>query len=246
MSRFDNRKSWIFVSHSSDDLVQVRQVRNYLEKKGASPLLFHLLSLENPEQFWPIIEKEIASRNFFLYCDSQSAATSEWVQKERALVQSFAKKKPVRIGQINVEQTEIDQKGLDSFLEKTRVFLSYSQHDRANIETFIPTLEESGFQIFSDFDLATGEDHCIRIAHELKLAASFGWVVIFLSNSSRKSLFVRDEINEAHSLGATVVYVMIDNPHIPLGLPTAKTLDAINEPLTAPKRLAELLLSLPV
>ena len=56
---------WIFVSHSSADLKQVRVVRNYLEDRNSAPLLFHLKSLSNPEEFWPLIEKEIWARNFF-------------------------------------------------------------------------------------------------------------------------------------------------------------------------------------
>jgi hypothetical protein len=35
--------AWIFVSHASADLKMVRQARNYLEDKGAAPLLFHLI-----------------------------------------------------------------------------------------------------------------------------------------------------------------------------------------------------------
>src|SRR5262245_8191750 len=75
--------AWIFVSHASDDLERAREVRNYLESKGASPLLFHLKALANPEEFWPIIEREIAARNFFLYCQSAIADKRDWVCRER-------------------------------------------------------------------------------------------------------------------------------------------------------------------
>ncbi len=47
--------TWIFVSHSSEDMKAVRVVRNYLEEKGASPLLFHLMALTTAEEFWPLI-----------------------------------------------------------------------------------------------------------------------------------------------------------------------------------------------
>src|SRR5262245_21003171 len=46
-------RAWIFVSHASADLANVRKVRNYLEEKGAAPLLFHLRALTNPTEFWP-------------------------------------------------------------------------------------------------------------------------------------------------------------------------------------------------
>ncbi len=70
----ENYHAWIFVPHASDDL-QRYESRNYLESKGASPLLFHLKALSQPEEFWPIIEREIAARNFFLYCQSAIAET---------------------------------------------------------------------------------------------------------------------------------------------------------------------------
>jgi hypothetical protein len=57
-----NYRAWVFVSHSSKDLVQVRQVRNYLEERDASPILFHLLALQAPEEFWPLIDREIEAR----------------------------------------------------------------------------------------------------------------------------------------------------------------------------------------
>ena len=107
VSRSDHHR-WIFVSHASDDLVQVRKVRNYLEEKGASPLLFHLLALNEPEEFWPIIAKEIEARNFFLYCESEIARTREWVGRERAAVEAVRKTKAVRIGSIRVDGAELD------------------------------------------------------------------------------------------------------------------------------------------
>jgi len=55
MWQADREPAWIFVSHASKDLANVRKVRNYLEDKGAAPLLFHLKAMRTPEQFWPLI-----------------------------------------------------------------------------------------------------------------------------------------------------------------------------------------------
>ena len=93
MTKSTNPRAWVFVSHSSKDLARVRQVRNYLERKGASPILFHLRALQDPEDFWPLIKKEIAARNFFLYCESPAAAASEWVQREREVVEAVRREK---------------------------------------------------------------------------------------------------------------------------------------------------------
>jgi len=83
MDNIDNTKAWVFVSHSSLDIAKVLEVRNYLEECSAAPLLFHLVSIKKPEEFWPLIKKEIAARNFFLLCDSKNARRFEWVARER-------------------------------------------------------------------------------------------------------------------------------------------------------------------
>ena len=96
----------------------MRQVRNYLEESDASPILFHLLALQAPEEFWPIIDREIEARNFFLYCDSQSASASEPVQRERRVVAEVAKRRPIRIGHVRVDQPELDRAGLEFLLSE--------------------------------------------------------------------------------------------------------------------------------
>ena len=80
-------RTLIFVSHASADIKMVRQVRNYLEERDTIPLLFHLVALTNAEEFWPLIEREILARNFFLYCESEAAERSQWVQRERHAVE---------------------------------------------------------------------------------------------------------------------------------------------------------------
>jgi len=134
----DDLHAWIFVSHASADLDHVRRVRNYLEEKGASPLLFHLRALTDERKFWPIIEQEIAARNFFLYCDSAAAQASPWVKRERETVAEIARLRPVRVGRISVEEKVIDATGLDRFIAKTRVFPSYASKDRNIVEPYLP------------------------------------------------------------------------------------------------------------
>jgi len=118
----DNTNAWIFVSHSSADIVKVRKVRNYLEEHNTAPLLFHLISLKEPEEFWPFIEREIAERNFFLLCDSENAQKSEWVAKERKAIKHFSSIKPIRVGRTNLDLPNIDYSGLQSFIKNIKAF----------------------------------------------------------------------------------------------------------------------------
>jgi hypothetical protein len=123
-------RAWVFVSHASEDLKMVRRVRNYLEEKDAGPILFYLRALTQPEEFWPLIEREIQARSFFLYCGSNAAEKSVWVQRERNAVEAASLNQPKRIGHTRVDQFDIDHNYLDEFLAKTRVFPSYANRDR--------------------------------------------------------------------------------------------------------------------
>lgn len=243
MKQFD-QPSWIFVSHSSDDIKQVRLVRNHLEETGGSPLLFHLVAVTDPDEFWPLIRREIEARNFFLYCESASAERREWVQRERAAVDEVRRRRPVRIGSINVESEEIDFGQLDDFLAKTRVFPSFSHRDRETVEPFLIELSRAGFQVFSDKDDITFcEDWQTQIMRELEEAAKSGWVVAFLSSFSVQRPNIMMEIGAAKALGAKFLAVMIEKIDLPSDLMTTQVFDATRNPATAPAELARLLLT---
>jgi hypothetical protein len=78
-------KPWIFVSHSTKDIVKVRDVRNDLENHNCEPLLFRMKFLENSAYakfLRPLLEVEMEARQFFLYCRSKNSRASFWVQQE--------------------------------------------------------------------------------------------------------------------------------------------------------------------
>jgi hypothetical protein len=242
VSRSDHHR-WIFVSHASDDLVQVRKVRNYLEEKGASPLLFHLLALNEPEEFWPIIAKEIEARNFFLYCESEIARTREWVGRERAAVEAVRKTKAVRIGSIRVDGAELDLGSLDAFLALIRVFPSFSRRDMEQVRPYLGAIEEAGFQVYDAInEMSASANVADEIANQLKLAARDGWVVAFLSHSSVKSPWVQFELSMAQELGAKFIPVMIEPIDIPHDLHAIAIFDGTRDPTGAPKRLVDVML----
>jgi hypothetical protein len=243
MDAKQDERAWIFVSHASSDLKNVREVRNYLESKDAAPLLFHLKALTDPDEFWHLIEREIQERNFFLFCESSAAEESVWVQKERAAVEASRKDGPKRIGRIRVDSIEIDQKTLDEFLSKTRVFASFSHRDRTAVTPFLKSLESAGFSVFDALtEIKVGDNWLEKIKSELDLAAANGWVVAFLSWSSIQSQFVQKEIEHAMQLGAKFVPVLLENVVLPPNLMAIQAFDAFSNPVTAPEELAKLLI----
>jgi hypothetical protein len=237
-----DHQAWIFVSHSSHDIERVREVRNYLEEKGASPLLFHLRALENPDEFWPLIEREIASRNFFLYCESEAASASEWVQRERAAVEAIRRERRIRIGEVRVDGDELDTEDLDAFLARTRVFPSYAVRDRPLVEPFLDELERAGFQVFRpERDVAPFDSWADVIDGELDRAAEEGWVVAFVSPASVGSEWLKSRA--AASRGARIVPVMLEPVRPPAPLDQLQWFIAWEDPATSPRRLAEELLA---
>jgi hypothetical protein len=114
---------WVFVSHASADLPKVREVRNFMEERGAGPLLFHLRSLTSPEKFWPLIKQEIEARNFFLLCDSEAARASRWVQREREAVAKIGRTRPIRVGRVSLDADEIDFPSIARYLLNLSVYV---------------------------------------------------------------------------------------------------------------------------
>ena len=76
-----NEGCWIFISHSSKDIEKIRMIRNEFEKYGQNPLAFHLKCLktdtnENKNELLDLIKREIESREWFVFCESESSLNS--------------------------------------------------------------------------------------------------------------------------------------------------------------------------
>lgn len=229
---------WIFVSHASADLIRVREVRNYLEGLGAAPLLFHLRALAQPEEFWPLIKREIMARNFFLFCESEAATQSIWVQRERAVVKPLAASGTVKVGTISVQGMELDLEKLRQFVSRTRCYVSYSRIDSAKAELVGQALRNAGFQTFVDNeDLKTGVDWAKQLETEIGHAAQFGFVVAIITAFSITSGWVLKELIMSRELGARLIGVCFDSSQLPPEFTALKTIDATNDIDKAMKQL---------
>lgn len=71
MRRLQN--AWIFVSHSTLDITEVRRIRNEVELQGGEPLLFFLKSISDNDELDGLLKREIEARRYFLLCDSPAA-----------------------------------------------------------------------------------------------------------------------------------------------------------------------------
>lgn len=240
----DNVRAWVFVSHASKDLRQVRKVRNYLERKGAAPLLFHLRSLADEKEFWPLIEREISARNFFLYCDSEAARASTWVTRERDVIAQVNRTRIVRVGHINVDES-VSRDQLDQFLATTRVFPTFSRHDAPKVEPYLQEFERSGFLVFRDSNYDPNYDWIKSATREFEAGKSNGWAVVFITDALLTSPFVQWELNAARSHSWQFVPVLLEpiQRDLPDVLSALNILDLSHTTLPGPAVLRDMLLS---
>lgn len=218
---------WVFVSHASADLPKVRQVRNFMEEKGAAPILFHLKSLTDPEIFWPLIEREIEARNFFLLCDSAAARASAWVQRERQAVQTISQRRSVRIGRVSLDDEKIDLAGLERFLLNLHVFVVHPVSCNPRIafntlETFgysllgAVGLSEEGLRYFGDGSAMSND-----LIDTLHYGAAKGWVLVILNGAMAASPGFLAELPRQR-----VMFVLTEPVDLP-GAPAAAIIDGV-------------------
>jgi hypothetical protein len=206
--------AWVFLSHPHKDFDKVSLVRNFLEAQRHHPLMFFLKCLDDGSEIEDLIRREIQSRSWFVLCDSANAQASLWVQQEVEIIKNL----PTRTySRVNLDDPAFDPASdLFSLTRKASVFLSYAQGDREVANRVRVELKHHDFGVFSDLELAAGENWRVRIEAELEKAALQGAVIIFVSSWSVRSPFITDQIRQAitisrlHSQRTHIIPVYLD------------------------------------
>lgn len=107
MSEIDVSNAWVFISHSNKDFERIVKVRNKLEALRYKPLLFFLKCLEDDNEIFELIKREIKARDRFILCDSKNSRESEWVQKEKKIIVSL--NRPYEVINLDGTEEEIDE-----------------------------------------------------------------------------------------------------------------------------------------
>lgn len=186
--------AWIFVSHSHRDLEKVRQIRNYLEKHCANPLLFFLKCLSDDDALLPqLISDEISARNWFVLCDSQNARNSNWVQREKALVMEHKSK---GFETIDLEQDlESQYYKLDRICKRATVFISYARPDYISAKRIRDAFIKHDYCVWTyPDDLPPGSNYEQAIGESLDEAAKNGFVLLLISPAALKSKYFESEV----------------------------------------------------
>jgi hypothetical protein len=189
--------NWFFISHSSIDLKKVRQIRDFLESRGHSPILFFLLSLTNSSLLPELIKKEIHLRHFFVLCSSEASRKSAWVQEEIRIVKAAFPEKVY--AEIDLEADLEPQLGkLLSLSKRSTVFLSFSNKDKAIAARMRRPLEAADFKVLMDVgDLSVLNSFEAKIDDIIGLAAQTGYALILLSKTYLAGAFTQAELRKA-------------------------------------------------
>ncbi len=205
--KFDKSKGgYIFLSHSHDDIIKVRVIRNSLEERGFEPLCFYLKCLEDKKEIEDLIKREIDAREWFVFVDSENSRKSEWVTLEREYITKTNNKKIITVN-INDEIAVKDT--IDKLTHNLRVFMSYSHKDRDIADRFRKHLENKDYLVFNDNDIAAGANWVEAAATAIVDAAKDGCVLALITPNSINSRYVINEIFLAVEKKGNVIPVII-------------------------------------
>lgn len=200
-----NIGSWVFLSHSSEDIIKARIIRNEFERYGQNPLMFHLKCLnddteENKEELFDLIKREIEVRDWFVYCESESAEKSSYVQMERNYVKECNKQ---FIWMINLDQD------IDTIKEQVReiccsiqVFLVYDKKDESVVNPLKNELRKNDFSIWDSHESISFFDEA---GEALTSIAKKGFVLFICTKNSIDNKYIINELELAKTNNAKVI-----------------------------------------
>ena len=195
---------WLFISHSHEDIAQVRQIRNFLEDEGFNPIVFFLKSKTNKWTLNRLIKKEIKARKWFVLADSPASRYSSWVKKE---IRYATKLKDKTI--ITIDLTRDLKPQLLSLVRRTRVFLSYSHKDQELVNLVYQKLIENDFQVWLDEkELQVGTSLFDQIHEAIDDHKKNGIFLCFVTEHSVISHHFMKELNYALSQNLFIVLAL--------------------------------------
>lgn len=213
-------KQYFFVSHSHLDIEKVRVIRNTIEETFFyEPILFFLKSLSEEKEIKDLLKREIYERIWFVYCNSENAQNSEYVQFERKYVNELIEKGIVK-HVINIELDKFNtwdkecinylKNQINHHIKKSKLFFSFSRSTYPSIGPVIKGLKDLGYSIF-DFNSLNGGDVLFTSIQEQIKNVSYKDGVFIQVIKGEISKFSEIEVETARKNGAYVLRVVISD-----------------------------------
>ena len=215
-----DRRVYIFISHSHQDIDKVRVIRNYLESLNGEPILFFLLSQTDKNKITKLIKEEIEARIWFILCDSDNAKQSEWVKSEIEFANEIGKHNIVNIpidkAVVDYEVTDEYKSILSVVYQKfemlSNIFVSYNHRDQMIIDKIDKYLNRFGIDLFSGMDvsfLTACSDWRESVEEKIKNA---GCAITFIGEDNSLAQPVEDEL--IHKYNKKEFYVRLMNRYV--------------------------------
>jgi len=217
---YEFAKQYFFISHSHLDLEKVRIIRNVIEETFFyEPILFFLKCLSDESELQDLIQREISERIWFVYCKSENAERSKYVQQERAYLQKLLDSgKRINVLEIELDEFEIWDKDCHDYIRKqiayhirtSKMFISYARADAQVAHELHAELTKRGFSVWMDTDMASACVWDETVSSKIKENSYKDGVFLFLvSPRSLNSPFVHNELRYAMEHGAMIVPVYL-------------------------------------
>lgn len=213
--------SWIFLSHSSADIEKVRMIRNAFERHHQNPLAFHLKCLRTDtkkgcRELESLIQREINARDWFVFCESEDARKSSYVNMEKDYVIKCGKKKIYTID-MSLPIEEILEK-VEQICADVRIYISYCKKTHAIVKILAQQLMQYDFDVWYDERLLPGESFQETIAGKIEAVVKYGFFVAIITEDYEQSYCGMYELPFALKNGTQIIPVVIGNAEIPLML----------------------------
>ena len=219
---YEYQKQYFFISHSHLDIEKVRIIRNIIEETFFyEPILFFLKCLSDENEIQTLIQREINERIWFVYCDSEHARKSEYVKKEREIVNNLiASGKKINLVNIELDKFNIWDDGCYDYIRnqiayrirKTKIFISYQRKNSPFASRVKDYLINRGFSVWTDLDVSAGDLWNVAVDSAIKEHSyKNGLFLLLTSETDVNSYHVKKEIETALLHGSLVLPVLLDN-----------------------------------
>lgn len=182
--------AWIFVSHSHQDLNEVRRVRDALEAMGHNPLLFFLKCLNDDSELDDLIRREINAREIFLLCDSPNAQASDWVNDEREVIKRLSGRLE-RVVDLKADWAQ-QLSDIKELSRLSTVFISYDRVDRQIAADIAVALQRHDYKV-AEFDFNPGQNWESGLKGLIDSSIDHGMVLVLLSPEALHNTAVLQE-----------------------------------------------------
>lgn len=210
--------SWIFLSHSSADIEKVRLIRNAFESQKQNPLAFHLKCLRTDSEagcreLEGLIQREIDARDWFVFCESEDAKKSSYVNMEKDYVIKSGKKRIYTID-MSLPMEKILEK-VEEICADVRIFISYRKSAHSIVRILAQQLMRYDFDVWYDERLLPGESFQDITAGKIEQVAKYGFFVAIITEGYEQSYCGMYELPTALVNGTRIIPIVIGNAEIP-------------------------------